>query len=216
MTRGAPVGVLGEGKQLGRRGAGGPVDPAIQAARINRRGTLITAMATVIAALIGGLFAAYKVGNDQGAAEVPPRTVTVTATAPPNAPPPASTGAAQASGVSAQVRLEAGTGVDLDAADPRAVETTGPNGDIDLYYSGVLITANRSATYYYNGGEQAASAACPKAVANDKPAQSGQVVLAAGYQFCMRTSDGKVGWVGCNDVKVSGYIVLNYRLFATT
>jgi hypothetical protein len=86
-------------------------------------------MATVIAALIGGLFAAYKVGSDQGAAAAPPRTVTVTATKPGTAPPSASTGAAQASDVSTQVRLESGTGVDIDAADAHAVETNGPNGD---------------------------------------------------------------------------------------
>jgi hypothetical protein len=71
-----------------RRSEREQVDPAVQAARINRRGTLITAMATVIAALIGGLFAAYKVGNDQGAAGAPPRTVTVTATKPGTAPAP--------------------------------------------------------------------------------------------------------------------------------
>ncbi|MDQ7807741.1 hypothetical protein Q5425_28740 [Amycolatopsis sp. A133] len=203
-----------------RRSEREPVDPAVQAARINRRGTLITAMATVIAALIGGLFAAYKVGSDQGAAAVPPRTVTVTTTVPGPGAPPASTGAAQASDVSTQVRLDSGTGVDIDAADPRAVETSGPNGDVDLSFADSGLMVGRSAMYYYNGGENAASAACPKAVANDKPAPGGPVVLFAGSQFCMRTSEGKVGWVSCNDVKVAGdhtgYIVLNYRLFATT
>lgn len=199
-----------------------PVDPAVQAARITRRGTLITAMATVIAALIGGLFAAYKVGSDQGAAAVPPRTVTVTATAtaPGHGSPPASTGAAQASDVSTQVRLDSGSGVDIDAAAPRAVETSGPNGDVDLYFGDSGLMVSRSAMYYYNGGENTASVACPKAVANDKPAPGGPTMLFAGSQFCVRTSDGKVGWVGCNDVKISsdhtGYIVLNYRLFATT
>ncbi|WP_155543347.1 hypothetical protein [Amycolatopsis camponoti] len=196
------------------------VDPTVQAARITRRGTLITAMATVIAALIGGLFAAYKVGNDQGVADAPPRTVTVTATKPGTAPPPTSTGAAQASEVSTQVRLESGTGVDIDAPDARAVETSGPNGDFDLYFSDPGLMVSRSAMYYYNGGENTAVVACPKAVANDKPAPGGPVVLSAGSEFCVRTSAGKVGWVSCNDVKSSsdhtGYIVLNYRLFATT
>jgi hypothetical protein len=77
-----------ERNKVRRRSEREQVDPAVQAARINRRGTLITAMATVIAALIGGLFAAYKVGNDQGAAGAPPRTVTVTATKPGTAPAP--------------------------------------------------------------------------------------------------------------------------------
>ncbi|MEU4248075.1 hypothetical protein AB0F15_11730 [Amycolatopsis sp. NPDC026612] len=197
-----------------------PVDPTVQAARINRRGTLITAMATVIAALIGGLFAAYKVGSDQGAAAVPPRTVTVTTTVPGPGSPPASTGAAQASDVSTQVRLESGSGVDIDAPDAHAVETSGPNGDVDLYFGDSGLLVGRSAMYYYNGGENTASVACPKAVANDRPAPGGPTVLSPGSQFCMRTSEGKVGWVGCNDVKISsdhtGYIVLNYRLFATT
>jgi hypothetical protein len=79
--------------------------------------------------------------------------------------------------------------------------------------------AGRSAMYYYNGGENTAAVACPKAVANDKPAPGGPAVLSAGSQFCVRTSGGKVGWIGCNDVKISsdhtGYIVLNYRLFTT-
>jgi hypothetical protein len=205
---------------LRRRNEREPVDPTVQAARINRRGTLITAMATIIAALIGGLFAAYKVGSDQGAAAVPPRTVTVTTTVPGSGAPPASTGAAQASDVSTQVRLDSGTGVDIDAAAARAVETSGPNGDVDLYFGDPGLMVSRSAMYYYNGGENTASVACPKAVANDKPAPGGPTVLSAGSQFCVRTSEGKVGWVGCNDVKISsdhtGYIVLNYRLFATT
>jgi hypothetical protein len=200
-----------------RRSEREQVDPAVQAARINRRGTLITAMATVIAALIGGLFAAYKVGNDQGAAGAPPRTVTVTATKPGTAPAP--TGAAQASDVSSQVRLDSGTGVDIDAADPRPVVTNGPNGDIDLSFADSGLLVGRSAMYYYNGGENTAAVACPKAVANDKPAPGGPAVLSAGSEFCMRTSGGKVGWVGCNDVKISsdhtGYIVLNFRLFTT-
>lgn len=201
-----------------RRSEGKQVDPAVQAARITRRGTLVTAMATVIAALIGGLFAAYKVGSDQGAAGVPPRTVTVTSTVPQPAAPPGSTGAEQAGDVSTQVRLESGTGVDLDAPAPRAVETSGPNGDVDLYFADAGLLVGRSAMYYYSGGENAASAACPKAVANDRPAPGGPIVLSAGNQFCVRTSEGKVGWVGCNDVKAAsdhtGYIVLNYRLFA--
>jgi hypothetical protein len=205
---------------LRRRNEREPVDPTVQAARINRRGTLITAMATIIAALIGGLFAAYKVGSDQGAAAVPPRTVTVTTTAPGSGVPPASTGAAQASDVSTQVRLDSGTGVDIDAAAARAVETSGPNGDVDLYFGDSGLLVGRSAMYYYNGGENTASVACPKAVANDRPAPGGPTVLSPGSQFCVRTSEGKVGWVGCNDVKISsdhtGYIVLNYRLFATT
>ncbi|MFB9690794.1 hypothetical protein [Amycolatopsis plumensis] len=197
-----------------------PVDPTVQAARINRRGTLITALATVIAALIAGVFAAYKVGNDQGVAAAPTRTVTVTTTVPGRGSPPASPGAAQASAVSSQVRLESGTGVDIDAADARAVETSGPNGDVDVYFGDQSVLVNRSAAYYYSGGEDAASTGCPKAVANDKPAPGGGVAMTPGSQFCVRTSEGKVGWVGCNDVKRAddhtGYIVLNYRVFTTT
>lgn len=176
-------------------------------------------MATVIAALIGGLFAAYKVGNDQGVADAPPRTVTVTTTAPGHGSPPASTGAAQASAVSSQVRLEAGTGVDIDVPDPRAVDTAGPNGPIDLFFDGQSVRVTRSAMYYYSGGEDAASTGCPKVVANDRPAPGGGVSLSAGSQFCMRTSEGKISWVGCNDVKPAGdhtgYLVLNFRLFTT-
>ncbi|MEU4520505.1 hypothetical protein AB0F52_17635 [Amycolatopsis sp. NPDC024027] len=74
----------------------------------------------------------------------------------------------------------------------------------------------RSAMYHYNGGENTAAVACPKAVANDKPAPGGPAVLSAGSQFCVRTSGGKVG---CDDVKISrdhtGYIVLDHRLFTT-
>ncbi|WP_103335909.1 hypothetical protein [Amycolatopsis sp. CA-126428] len=201
---------------MGRRSTSGPVDPAVQAARITRRGTVITALATVIAALIGGLFAAYKVGTDQGVATAPTRTVTVTATKPPDAP----TGGAPESGVSSQVRLDAGTGVDLDAADPRAEKASGPNGEIDIYFVDPGMMVTRSAMYDYRGGEKQASAGCPKAVAEDQPTAGANFGLSTGKEFCVRTSEGRVGWVECNDLHSSGdhtgYVVLNYRLFATT
>ncbi|WP_410592990.1 hypothetical protein [Amycolatopsis sp. lyj-23] len=193
-----------------------PVDPTVQAARISRRGTLVTALATVIAALIGGLFAAYKVGNDQGAAAAPTRTVTVTAAKPPDAP----TGAAPPGDVSAQVRLDAGTGADLDTAVPHAEKAGGPDGDIDVYFvdPGVMIT--RSAIYSYSGGERQASTGCPKAVAEDKPVPGANFALGPGTEYCVRTSAGTVGWISGNDLHSSGdhsgYLVLNYRLFAAT
>ncbi|MEA5363485.1 hypothetical protein VA596_28415 [Amycolatopsis sp., V23-08] len=137
----------------------------MRAARITRRGTVVTAMATVIAALIGGLFAAYKVGNDQGAAGVPPMTVTVTTTVsganPSSAPVPPS--GVATSGVPAQVRIPSGSGIDFDAADPRPAKADGPNGDIDLYYDGGL-NANRSALYRYSGPESEVTAGCRNAV----------------------------------------------------
>jgi hypothetical protein len=71
--------------------------------------------------------------------------------------------------------------------------------------------------FYYYGTENEAKTGCPKTVAGDKPAPGGPVVLFAGNQFCVRTSDGTVGWISCNDAKYTsgrtGYIVLNYRLF---
>ncbi|MEU4526551.1 hypothetical protein AB0F52_48490 [Amycolatopsis sp. NPDC024027] len=204
-----------------RRSNGEQVDPAVQAARITRRGTVITAMGTVIAALIGGLFAAYKVGNDQGAAGVPPRTVTVMSTAPGANSPAGSaplTSLAPTSGVPAQVRIAALSGIDVDASDPQPVNADGANGDIDLYFDGQL-SANRSAIFRYSGTEKEAAVGCRNAVADDRLAVGGPfLVVWVGDQFCVRTSQGKVSWISCNDIKhggpPSGYIVLNYRLFS--
>ena len=202
-----------------RRNKNEPVDPTVQAARITRRGTVVTALASVIVALVGGVFAAYKVGNDQGAAGVAPTTVTVVSTARGSGTAPTSapaTPVAQASEVSAQVRLDAGSGIDLDAADPRPVEASGPNGDVDVYFGNSLLSVNRSAAYYYSGTENDAKIGCPKTVAHDTPVPGGGNVVSAGSQFCVKTSKGTVGWISCNDVKYSGvaaYLVLNYQIF---
>jgi hypothetical protein len=176
----------------------------------------VTAAATIAAAFVVGIFTAYQVGSDQGAATAGASTVTVveTATAPASNSP--SREAVPASDVAAQVRLDSGTGVDIDVADPRVVETSGPNGEIDLYFDDRGLTVTHAAMFYYYGTEADANVGCPKAVANDSPAP-GPSVMASGGQFCIRTSTGEVGWIGCNDYKATdnrtGYIVLNYRLF---
>lgn len=203
-----------------RRGQRKHVDPTVQAARITRRGTFVTAAATVVAALITAIIAAYNVGSDQGEANATPSTVTVvspvTTSASGSGPASPTDDASSAGDASAQIRLDDGTGVDLDVPDPRAVEANGPNGDIDLYFDSGLAV-NRSAMYYFSGTENEAAVGCPKAVANDRPAPGGATVVTAGGQFCIRTSDGTIGWISCNDAEYSssrtGYIVLNYRLF---
>ncbi|OLF07467.1 hypothetical protein BU204_35585 [Actinophytocola xanthii] len=79
------------------------------------------------------------------------------------------------------------------------------------------MAANRSAMYYFSGTENEAKAGCSKTVANDTPAPGGATAVSAGGQFCIRTSDGRIGWISCNDAEYNssrtGYIVLNYRLF---
>ncbi|OLF14672.1 hypothetical protein [Actinophytocola xanthii] len=60
-----------------RRGQRDHVDPTVQAARITRRGTFVTAAATVIAAFIAAVVAAYNAGSDDGEANATPSTVTV-------------------------------------------------------------------------------------------------------------------------------------------
>jgi hypothetical protein len=194
------------------------VDPAVQAARISRRGTFVTAAATIVAAFVGGIFAAYKVGSDQGAAAAAPSTVTVveTVTGPVPGTSSPSDEALPVNDVSAQVQLDSGTGVDVDEAEPRAVETSGPNEGIDLYYDDGGLSVNRAGLFYYSGTESDAEVGCPKAVAQDSPAPI-PTVMAPGGQFCLRTSTGAVGWISCNDIEITsdrtGYIVLNYRLF---
>ncbi|WP_103353512.1 hypothetical protein [Amycolatopsis sp. CA-128772] len=60
----------------------------------------------------------------------------------------------------------------------------------------------------------------PQAVAGDKPVAGANFGLSNGMGFCVRTSGGRVGWVRCNDLHSSGdhtgYVVLDYRLFAGT
>jgi hypothetical protein len=197
-----------------------PIDPTVQVARITRRGAVITAVCSVVAALVGA-FAAYTAGHQQSADAPVPSTVT--AASPPT--PASATGSESASApgvtratssVSAQLRLDAGTGVDIDAAGPHAVEASGPNGDLDLYFNDGLLTATHSALFSYYGKESDAKVGCPKTVANNQPFP-GSVVTFVGSQFCLRTSKGAISWFNVNDIKTTngptGYLVINYQLF---
>ncbi|WP_410580911.1 hypothetical protein [Amycolatopsis sp. lyj-108] len=90
-----------------------------------------------------------------------------------------------------QVKLGADMGADLDESRVTPVSTSGPNGDVDLYFDGNYSASNRSGLFYYYGTEQEAKAQCPKIVPEGKGKVPGPEVL----------------------FDNSGYIVLNYKLF---
>jgi hypothetical protein len=201
---------------------GKSLDPTVQVAYINRRSAIITAVCGVLIALIGA-FGAYVAGRKQGADIAAQSAVTVTRTV-------AATGAVQGSTsggepdsresgvpvdanvVPAQVQIDAGTGVDLDVGTPELVPASGPNGDLDLHFDGTSLTAARAGLFNYYGTEGEAPVGCPKIVASEQP------VVGGVYDgvFCLRTTEGTIGWINFNDIKMkpeTGYVVINYKLF---
>jgi hypothetical protein len=199
---------------------GESLDPTVQVAHVNRRGAIITAVCGVLVALIGA-FGAYVAGRKQGVDIATQAAVTVTVTA---------TGAAQdstsadeqepsesdvpvgANAVPAQVQIDVGTGVDLDAVTPKPVSASGPNGDLDLHFDGTSLTAARAGLFSYYGTEGDAAVGCPKVAASGQPVSGGVY----DGDFCLRTTEGTIGWVNVNDIKMNpeaGYVVINYKLF---
>ncbi|WP_340681621.1 hypothetical protein LCL61_23055 [Amycolatopsis coloradensis] len=190
-------------------------DPAVAAALVSRRGAILAAVITAVVGLVGAVVVALintsaqpaKGADDRGSPSGSSSQDATSAQQQGNKP---------AEAVPEQVKLDADMGVDLDASRATPVSASGPNGDIDLYFNGSYLAANRSGLFYYYGTEQEAAAQCPKIVSEGKGTVPGPEVIFAGVQHCLRTSKGTVGWLSANDVKIaenSGYIVLNYKLF---
>lgn len=188
-------------------------DPAVTAALVSRRGAILAAVITATVGLVGAVIVALintsaqpaKGADDRGAASTSPNATSAQ---------PQETKPAEAP--AEQVKLDADMGVDLDQPRATPVSASGPNGDMDLHFSGSYLAANRTGLFYYYGTEQEAKIQCPKIVSEGKGTVPGPTVISAGGQLCLRTSKGTVGWLSANDVKIgenSGYIVLNYKLF---
>ncbi|GAB3745840.1 hypothetical protein GCM10027598_83100 [Amycolatopsis oliviviridis] len=200
-----------------RAGTGKHSDPSVTAAHVTRRGAILAAVitavigavATVVVALINSGAQPAKGAEDRGAPATPGSSSQAAAVAPQQQSTPGEA-------VPEQVKLDAKTGVDLDGPNVVPVSTTGPNGDIDLYYDGGNLTSNRKGLFYYYGTEKEAKEQCPKVVSEGKDAVPGPQVIFAGGQQCLRTSKGTAGWISVNDVKIddnSGYMVINYKVF---
>jgi len=192
-------------------------DPTVTAALVTRRGAILVAVITAVIGLVSAVVVALINTSAQPAKGADNRSLPSTS-APSSQ---ATTGVPQQQStpgdtVPEQVKLDAGTGVDLDAPGAGPVSASGPNGDVDLYYDGGNLTSNRKGLFYYYGTEQEAKAQCPKIVSEGKGTVPGPQVIFAGGQQCLRTSKGTAGWISVNDVKIddnSGYMVLNYKLF---
>ncbi|MFD5096068.1 hypothetical protein ACFWMR_36075 [Amycolatopsis thailandensis] len=197
--------------------AGKTSDPAVTAALVSRRGAIMAAAITAVLGLVGAIVVALINTGSQPAkgaeAQGSPSTSGSSSQAASGTQPQEDK---PAEGVPEQVKIDAGTGADLDGSRVAPVSATGPSGDIDLFYDGGNLTSNRSGLFYYYGTEQEAKVACPKIVSEGKDVVPGPEVISTGGKHCLRTSKGTVGWIGVNDVKIddnSGYIVLNYKLF---
>lgn len=186
-----------------------PRDPAVTVALITRRGTILAALIAVV----GAVFVALININVQPARNASDRGSLI---APSLQGTTSKRGNTPADAVPEQVKLDGGMGVDLDESHPSPVLTSGPDGDIDLYFGGGALAANRSGLFYYYGTDSEASTQCSEIVSEGQQSVPGPTVTFAGTHFCLRTSNGTIGWISINDVKVSGdagYIVINYKLF---
>ncbi|WP_309111644.1 hypothetical protein [Saccharothrix sp.] len=208
-----------------KRAEGEPIDPAVQAAHVNRRGAVAVGVIAAVATLAAAVITAYSTGRKQGADASPPSTVTVVQTvAGPasgtdtkSASVPTTSGIVRAgNGVPRQIQIDTGMGVDLDVADPRPVEASGPNGDLDLYFGKDMLSASQSSLIFYGGTQYDAETECPKLLESTTGHPS--TPSAVGGQYCYRTSKGTVGWISVNSVDFDSgppinHVVLNYKLF---
>lgn len=186
-------------------------DSTVTVALIARRGTIVVALISLVGAVVVALInlsaQPVKGAGGQDGSTAPSSLVATGVQQQKSAP---------AEAVSGQVKLDEGMGVDLDDPQPKPVSVSGPNGDIDLYFDGSYISSNRSGLSYYYGNESGAQSQCPKVISEGEHVIPGPVVETTGGQSCLRTSKGTVGWIGVNDIKLSGnahYIVYNYKLF---
>ncbi|WP_233629640.1 hypothetical protein [Amycolatopsis sp. WAC 04197] len=202
-------------KKTNRPGNVKTSDPAVTAAFVSRRGVILAALITAVVGLVSAVLVALINTSAQPAKGADDRSTPSTPSS------QSATGTQQkenkpAEAVPEQVKLDADTAVDLDKPGATAASATGPNGDMDLHFDGSNLSSNRSGLFYYYGTEQEAATQCPKIVSEGKGPVPGPEVIFAGGQHCLRTSQGTVGWLSVNDVKIaanSGYIVLNYKLF---
>ncbi|WP_158852753.1 hypothetical protein [Saccharothrix deserti] len=201
-----------------KQAANVPADPAVQAAHVSRRGAVAVGVIAALATIAAAAITAYSTGRKQGAEASPPSTVTEVRTVTETAGSPATTSGVVPAGSGAlrQIKLEVGQAVDLDAADPRPVDATGPDGDLDLHYDRDLLSASQSSLITHSGTQADAEQECPKAL--DR--QNGQrYTPSVGGRFCFRTSTGAVGWASVNSADFEqgppiNYVALNYKLFA--
>lgn len=93
-----------------------------------------------------------------------------------------------------EVRLIAGTGVDVDGNDATATPVDGATGETDLYFDRFsLVYANEGGFWSYAGPEQDAQQLCTKAVAGGKNTEKAILPTESGSPHCFATSDGQVG-----------------------
>ncbi|MEV7552029.1 hypothetical protein AB0N89_20635 [Amycolatopsis sp. NPDC089917] len=205
------------GSGTDRSGSEKSSDPTVTAALVTRRGAILGAVITAVVGLVGAVVVALintgaqpaKATDDRGKPPASESTSQDSTNAPQQQSVPGEA-------VPQQVKLDANMGVDLDRPGAGPVSASGPNGDVDLHYSGHSLASNRSGLFDYAGTEQEAKAQCPKIISEERGRVVGPEVAKTGGQHCLRTSKGTFGWLSVNDVKIddfSGYVVINYQLF---
>ncbi|RKT53700.1 hypothetical protein [Saccharothrix australiensis] len=117
-----------------------------------------------------------------------PRRVTPTAAASATAP--------KAGGPAArEVRLDRGTGIDLESGAEKGQRTDGPTGGADLYLERFNFMQSSQGVFYPDEGPDAnAESRCAQLIADDLD-RAKEVIPTVGGQYCFLTSEGKHAWL---------------------
>jgi len=116
---------------------------------------------------------------------------------------------------SGPVTLTAGTGVDVDGGPGTVVDTTGPNGAIDLFSAdGSFVRANGGDVYHDSGPPATGRSRCERLARTQTQPGQGEGFDIIGFQYCFLTSAGHPALFRVNDTGTgSPYVVLSVTVW---
>jgi len=116
---------------------------------------------------------------------------------------------------SGPVTLTAGTGVDVDGGPGTVVDTSGPNGVIDLFTAdGSFVRVNGGDVYYDSGPPAAGRSRCERLARTQAQPGQGEGFDIIGFQYCFLTSAGHPALYRVNDTGTgSPYVVLSVTVW---
>ena len=192
-------------------------------------GTVLLALLSVVAGIVLIGVALWLPAAPEGIADGSGRTspaaepTTDTSTTGPPATTPTNTSTqintpADAGGAVSEVRLERGTGVDLEAGETKGSRADGAVGKVDLYLTEFnLLYANGGGFYQDRGPENQAKARCTEAVTAQHDATPAILPASPGMQYCFATSGGRVTWLRVKHSTLSSFdsavVVLAIRVW---
>jgi hypothetical protein len=216
----------------------------IERIRINeghaRMWTVIGAVAAVVALPLSAILAVTAGGNgttgaltDSGTEPAPTTTVqnpvppprandTVSpspdSSNPPKGPDPESS-VASAVLFEGQVRLQSGTGVDLEAGQVTGKRVDGPNGSVDLHFDVTAgLRANGGNIYEDRNSDNDAESHCLQYTTEKKDGRPAVAIYGSGGQYCFLTSDEHLAWLRVNDISgisTAQTVVVDVRVWAS-